>query len=236
MDESLPPGLARVSLERLREDSILGNKISIFTLPQVAIPAPDDTFRRTFPQASFWAATRQRDFWTGRLLARLAIFEFTRRDPGWLGMNADGSPALPTGIMASLSHTEISGRSTAAVFAISASDTLRLGIDLEPVLSAPRFEKLRSRFEAEFSRLLRLPSYRFADPSDMTTAFTIYEAAVKILAQHGLGKAIPADFRSLSVRAKGPEIEWELSHIASNRILSGRTLSWKEMRLSYGIG
>ncbi len=225
---------------RLRDLSLRGDSVSIFILRESEISSAerDDSFRQAFPASTFWATSRKRDFYLGRMAARTAIREMTARDPGWLTVGADGRPTLPTGIAASLSHTEVDGKRIAVV-AVSLGNTHRIGVDIEPIVSPDRFSKLAPRFEMALSQLASRSPFPRLEPESLTAFFTVYESAVKAIAQYGLGKPTPADFRSPEwnpAEATSPsDTEWKLAHIPSGRPVEGRVFSFERAKIALGI-
>lgn len=225
---------------RLLDLSLRGETATIFVLreSEVASFESDASFRQAYPASLFWATTRKRDFYLGRMGARAAIREVTARDPGWLAVGADGRPMLPPGVTASLSHTEVDGKRI-AVIGISSGTSHRLGIDIEPIVSPERFAKLAPRFETALSQLSAKTTLPKLDRESLTAFFTVYESSVKAIAQHGLGKATPGDFRTPEWNPAGSadpsDHAWKAVHIPSGRPVEGRVFSFEKAKIALGI-
>lgn len=225
---------------RLRDLSLRGETVTLFLLRESEIPTVerDDSFRQAFPASTFWATTRKRDFYLGRLALRMAIREVSAVDPGWIPIASDGRPVLPAGLAASLSHTQIDGKRIAIV-GISVGSAHRIGVDVEPIVGPDRFTKLAPRFEAALAHLSVGTPWPPLHPETLTAFFTVYEAAVKAIAQWGLGKATPSDFHSpqwnLAPQSGPSDTEWRLDHLASGRTVEGQVFSYERAKIALGI-
>ena len=113
-------------------------------------------FRREFPGiGTGFSEGRIRELYLGRKCARAAILERFGEDPGWIGAGTTGMPELPPGVCASLSHSTIDGKLTAAVALAEKPECI--GIDLEPVLSTAAAKKLERRYGEALPRDRRNP-------------------------------------------------------------------------------
>ncbi|GAA1927094.1 4'-phosphopantetheinyl transferase superfamily protein [Streptantibioticus ferralitis] len=164
----------------------------------LAMASTDET---PFPDWALWIRTalpeealpaRQRTFAAGRLAAARAITAATGRTH-WLDADSRGAPLWPPGVSGSISHT-----GEFAVCVVTRARDTGLGIDVEPIASAPGLHTARRHIctPAEFEEA--------AGAEDSLTAvlrvFCAKEALYKALPaplQEGLG------FLSVPLRRSG---------------------------------
>lgn len=124
---------------------------------------------------------RRIQFAAGRTCAALAVEQLTgsRVHPSAIGRDPAGGPAWPADVIGSLSHGgQLAG---AVVMWRTATPEAGIGLDIEPVMTPARVEKVARRILTPDERAGMQAAATLSDAEATTLAFSVKEALFKCL-------------------------------------------------------